>query len=231
MKKGKKYNAALEKIDASKLYTVEEAAKLVKETTTVKFDATVDVSFNLNVDPKQADQQVRGTLVLPHGNGKTKKVLAITDRVEDAKAAGADFYGGQEMIDKIQNENWFGFDVIVATPNMMGIIGKVARVLGPKGLMPNPKTGTVTMDLAKAIAEIKAGKVEYRTDKEANMHVSIGRVSFDEKKLAENLQALCDAVVKPERYSRFSAPVRNCRSGDVSRPTTRTRWPRCRSGD
>ena len=196
MKKGKKYNAVLEKVDANKLYTIEEAAKLVKETSTVKFDATVDVSFNLNVDPKQADQQVRGTLVLPHGNGKTKKVLAITDRVEDAKAAGADFYGGQEMIDKIQQENWFGFDVIVATPNMMGIIGKVARVLGPKGLMPNPKTGTVTMDLAKAIAEIKAGKVEYRTDKEANMHVSIGRVSFDEKKLAENLQALVEAVLK-----------------------------------
>ena len=196
MKKGKKYTAALEKIDASKLYTIEEASKLVKETSTVKFDATVDVSFNLNVDPKQADQQVRGTLVLPHGNGKTKKVLAITDKVEEAKAAGADFYGGQEMIDKIQRENWFGFDVIVATPNMMGIIGKVARVLGPKGLMPNPKTGTVTMDLAKAIAEIKAGKVEYRTDKEANMHVSIARVSFDEKKIAENLQALCDAVLK-----------------------------------
>ena len=196
MKKSKKYNAVLEKVDVNKLYTIEEAAKLVKETSTVKFDATVDVSFKLNVDPRQADQQVRGTLVLPHGNGKTKTVLAITDRVEDAKAAGADFYGGQEMIDKIQRENWFGFDVIVATPNMMGTIGKIARTLGPKGLMPNPKTGTVTMDLAKAISEIKAGKVEYRTDKEANMHVSIARVSFDEKKIAENLEALCEAVLK-----------------------------------
>ena len=196
MKKGKKYVAAFEKVDASKLYTIEEAAKLVKETSTVKFDATIDVSFKLNVDPKQADQQVRGTLVLPHGNGKTKKVLVITDRVEEAKAAGADFYGGQEMIDKIQHENWFGFDVIVATPNMMGIIGKIARTLGPKGLMPNPKTGTVTMDLAKAIADIKAGKVEYRTDKEANMHVSIAKVSFDEKKIAENLNALVEAVLK-----------------------------------
>ena len=196
MKKSKKYQAAFEKVDANKLYTIEEASKLVKETSTVKFDATVDVSFKLNVDPKQADQQVRGTLVLPHGNGKTKTVLAITDRVEEAKAAGADFYGGQEMIDKIQHENWFGFDVIVATPNMMGMIGKIARTLGPKGLMPNPKTGTVTMDLAKAIHEIKAGKVEYRTDKEANMHVSIAKVSFDEKKIAENLQALCDAVLK-----------------------------------
>ena len=196
MKKGKKYTAALEKVDAQKLYTIEEASQLVKETSTVKFDATVDVSFKLNVDPRQADQQVRGTLVLPHGNGKTKTVLAITDRVEEAKAAGADFYGGQEMIDKIQHENWFGFDVIVATPNMMGMIGKIARTLGPKGLMPNPKTGTVTMDLNKAIHEIKAGKVEYRTDKEANMHVSIARVSFDAQKIAENLQALCDAVLK-----------------------------------
>ena len=196
MKKSKKYNAVLEKVDVNKLYTIEEAAKLVKETSTVKFDATVDVSFKLNVDPRQADQQVRGTLVLPHGNGKTKTVLAITDRVEEAKAAGADFYGGQEMIDKIQHENWFGFDVIVATPNMMGTIGKIARTLGPKGLMPNPKTGTVTTDLAKAISEIKAGKVEYRTDKEANMHVSIARVSFDEKKIAENLQALVEAVLK-----------------------------------
>ena len=189
MKKGKKYLAASEKVDATKLYTIEEAVKLVKETSTVKFDATIDVSFKLNVDPRQADQQVRGTLVLPHGNGKTKTVLAITDKVEEAKAAGADFYGGQEMIDKIQHENWFGFDVIVATPNMMGIIGKVARILGPKGLMPNPKTGTVTMDLNKAIHEIKAGKVEYRTDKEANMHVSIARVSFDAQKIAENLGA------------------------------------------
>ena len=196
MRKGKKYNAVLEKVDANKLYTIEEASKLVKETSTVKFDATVDVSFKLNVDPKQADQQVRGTLVLPHGNGKTKTVLAITDRVEEAKAAGADFYGGQEMIEKIQRENWFAYDVIVATPNMMGTIGKIARTLGPKGLMPNPKTGTVTMDLAKAISEIKAGKVEYRTDKEANMHVSIARVSFDEKKIAENLEALCEAVLK-----------------------------------
>ena len=196
MKKGKKYLAASEKVDSTKIYTIEEAVKLAKETSTVKFDATIDVSFKLNVDPRQADQQVRGTLVLPHGNGKTKTVLAITDRVEEAKAAGADFYGGQEMIDKIQHENWFGYDVIVATPNMMGAIGKIARTLGPKGLMPNPKTGTVTMDLAKAVKEIKAGKVEYRTDKEANMHVSIARVSFDEKKIAENLQALCDAILK-----------------------------------
>jgi large subunit ribosomal protein L1 len=195
MKKGKKYIAALEKIDANKLYTLEEAAKLVKETSTVKFDATVDISFKLNVDPKQADQQVRGTLVLPHGNGKTKTVLAITDKVEEAKAAGADFVGGAEMIEKIQ-QGWFGFDVIVATPNMMGQIGKIARILGPKGLMPNPKTGTVSPDVVKAIKEIKAGKVEYRVDKEANMHISVARVSFDEAKIVDNLKAITDAVVK-----------------------------------
>ena len=195
MKKGKKYNAALAKVDSTKLYTVEEAVKLVKETSTVKFDATIDVSFNLNVDPRQADQQVRGTLILPHGNGKTKRVLAITDKVEDAKAAGADFVGGAEMIEKISG-GWFDFDVIVATPNMMPIIGKVARVLGPKGLMPNPKTGTVNPDIARAIKEIKAGKVEYRVDKEANMHVSIARVSFDAKKIEDNLNALVDAILK-----------------------------------
>ena len=147
MKRAKKYLAALEKVDYEKLYTLEEAAKLVKETSTVKFDATIDVSLKLNVDPKQADQQVRGTLILPNGNGKTKKVLAITDKVEEAKAAGADFVGGKELLDRIQSDNWFDFDVIVATPNMMGEIGKLGRVLGPKGLMPNPKTGTVSPDI------------------------------------------------------------------------------------
>ena len=196
MVRGKKYIAAASKIEANKIYTVEEVAALVKETSTVKFDATVDASFKLNVDPKQADQLVRGTLILPHGNGKTKKVLAITDKTDEAIAAGADYAGGAEMIDKILSQNWYDFDVIVATPNMMGIIGKAARVLGPKGLMPNPKTGTVAMDIAKAVTEIKAGKVEYRVDKEANMHVSVARVSFDESKIAENLQALCDAVIK-----------------------------------
>ena len=195
MKKGKKYIAALEKVDSTKLYTVAEAVALVKETSTVKFDATIDVSFKLNVNPKQADQQIRGTLVLPHGNGKTKKVLAITDKVEEATNAGADLVGGQEMIDKISG-GWFDFDVVVATPNMMPMLGKVARLLGPKGLMPNPKTGTVNPDIARAVKEIKAGKVEYRVDKEGNMHVSIARVSFDKKKIEENLNALVDAVVK-----------------------------------
>ena len=208
MKKGKKYTSALEKVDSTKLYTVEEAAKLVKETSTVKFDATVDVSFKLNVDPKQADQQIRGTLILPHGNGKTKKVLAITDKAEEAKNAGADLVGGVEIIDKIAG-GWFDFDVIVATPNMMPLLGKVARVLGPKGLMPNPKTGTVNPDIARAVKEIKAGKVEYRVDKEANMHVSIARVSFEAKKIEENLNALVDAIIKARPNSVKGTYVKN----------------------
>ena len=196
MKRAKKYLAVVSKIESGKIYTIEEAVKLVKETSTVKFDATVDVSFRLGVDPRQADQQVRGTLILPHGNGKTKKVLAITDKVDDALAAGADFAGGAEMIDKIQKENWFDYDVIVATPNMMPVIGKVARVLGPKGLMPNPKTGTVGPDVTKLVKEIKAGKVQYRCDKEANMHVSIARCSFEDSKIVDNLNALVEAVLK-----------------------------------
>ena len=208
MKKGKKYNAALAKIDPKKLYTVEEAVALVKETSTVKFDATIDVSFNLNVDPKQANQQIRGTLVLPHGNGKTKKVLAITDKTEDATNAGADFVGGAEMIEKISG-GWFDYDVIVATPNMMPLLGKVARVLGPKGLMPNPKTGTVNPDIARAVKEIKAGKVEYRVDKEANMHVSIARVSFENKKIEENLNALIDAILKARPASVKGTYIKN----------------------
>lgn len=196
MKRSKKYRAALELIEKGKKYSLQEACELVKKTSTVKFDATIDASFNLNVDPKQADQQVRGTVILPHGNGKTKRVLAITDKSEEAKAAGADFVGGKEILEKIQKENWFDYDVIVATPNMMGEIGKLGRVLGPKGLMPNPKTGTVSPDIAKAIHEIKAGKVEYRVDKEANMHVSVARVSFDTDKIVENLRTLIDAIVR-----------------------------------
>jgi len=197
MKRGKKYEAALKLIDINKLYTIQEASALVKKTSTVKFDATVDVSYRLNVDTTQADQQIRGTIVLPHGNGKTKKVLAVTmSKTAEAKTAGADFVGGKELLEKINKENWFDFDVIVATPEMMGEIGKLGKVLGPKGLMPNPKTGTVAVDIGKAIKDIKAGKVEFRLDKEANVAVSIGRVSFSETQLAENLQALTDAIVK-----------------------------------
>ncbi len=196
MKKGKKYQAAAKLVDTNKFYTIAEACELVKQTSTVKFDATIGVSFRLNVDPRQADQQIRGTLILPHGNGKTKRVLAITNKIEEAKAAGADFVGGKEMLEKIQKENWFDFDVIVATPDMMGELGKMGRLLGPKGLMPNPKTGTVAVDIAKAISEIKAGKVEYRVDKEGNIHVAIARVSFDTDKIIDNLTAICDTIVK-----------------------------------
>ena len=196
MKRGKKYQAALALIDAKKVYALEEACELVKKTTTVKFDSTIDVSFRLNVDPRQADQQIRGTLVLPHGNGKTKRVLAITNKVDEAKNAGADFVGGKEMLDKIKNENWFDYDIIVATPDMMGELGKMGRVLGPKGLMPNPKTGTVAVDIAKAITEIKGGKVEYRVDKEGNLHLTVGRSSFDTEKLIENLTVVCDTLMK-----------------------------------
>ena len=194
--RGKKYQAALKLIDTEKVYSLEEAVKVIKSTSTVKFDATIDVSFRLNVDPRQADQQVRGTLVLPHGNGKTKKVLAITNNVEAATNAGADIVGGKEIVEKIKSQNWFDYDVIVATPDMMGEIGKIARILGPKGLMPNPKAGTVSPDIAKAIKDIKAGKVEYRVDKQANMHISVARVSFDDVKVVENITALTEALIK-----------------------------------
>ena len=196
MKRGKKYQAALALIEAKKVYALEEACELVKKTTTVKFDSTIDVSFRLNVDPRQADQQIRGTLVLPHGNGKTKRVLAITNKVDEAKNAGADFVGGKEMLDKIKNENWFDYDIIVATPDMMGELGKMGRVLGPKGLMPNPKTGTVAVDIAKAITEIKGGKVEYRVDKEGNINCLIGKKSFTDEALVENYKALYGAIAK-----------------------------------
>ena len=192
----KKYNAVKALVDDKKLYTIEEAAELVKKTSTVKFDATVDVSFKLNIDPRQADQQIRGTITLPHGNGKTKKVLAITTKVEDALAAGADFAGGKEMIEKIKVENWFDYDVIVASPEMMGELGKLGRVLGPKGLMPNPKAGTVSPDIKKAVSEIKAGKIEYRNDKEGNIALTIARVSFDTNKIVENLEAICDKIIR-----------------------------------
>jgi len=197
MKHSKKYNAALELVDTKKVYSIEEACELVKKTSTVKFDATVDVSLHINVDTRQADQQIRGTLILPHGNGKTKKIVAITNtKVEEAKAAGADFVGGKELLEKMKVDNWFDFDVIVATPDMMGELGKMGRILGPKGLMPNPKTGTVTMNMGQAIKEIKLGKVEYRLDKDSNMHLSIGRVSFASSDLVDNLNALVAQLIK-----------------------------------
>ena len=196
-KNSKKYEAALKKIDASKVYSLEEAVKLVKETSTTKFDSSVDISFRLNVNPTLADQLIRGTITLPHGNGKTKKVLVVTNtKLDDAKESGADFFGGKEMLEKIQRENWFGFDVIVATPDMMGELGKMGRVLGPKGLMPNPKTGTVTMDVKTAVAEIKRGKIAYRVDRDGNLSMGIGRVSFSDADLLENVAAITEHIAK-----------------------------------
>jgi len=197
MKKAKKYVAAAKLVDSSKVYTLEEATQLLKKTSTTKFDSTIDISFKLNVNPTLADQLIRGTLVLPHGNGKTKKVLAITNgKQEEAKAAGADFVGGKEMLEKIQAENWFGFDIIVAKPDMMGELGKMGRLLGPKGLMPNPKTGTVTMAIGQAVTEIKKGKIAYRVDKDGNLNISVARCSFEDAKIIDNLTAVCDAIMK-----------------------------------
>ena len=208
-KYGKKYLEAAKLIDSSKSYSVNEAIELAQKTNYTKFDASIDVSYNLNVDPRYADQQIRGAIVLPNGTGKSKVVLAITDKVKDATEAGADFVGGKEMLDKIKNENWFEFDAIVATPNMMGELGKLGRILGPKGLMPNPKTGTVNPDIAKAVKEIKAGKVEYRVDKQGNINVSIGRVSFSTEKLAENFKALKDAIMKAKPATVKGAYIKN----------------------
>ena len=198
MKKySKKYEAALKKIEAGKVYSLEEAVKLVKETSVTKFDSSVDINFVLNVNPTLADQLIRGTVTLPHGNGKTKKVLVVTNtKLDDAKASGADYFGGKEMLQKIQSENWFDFDVIVATPDMMAELGKMGKLLGPKGLMPNPKTGTVTMDVKTAVSEIKAGKIAYRVDRDGNLSMGIGRVSFSDKDLLENLTLVCDHIAK-----------------------------------
>jgi large subunit ribosomal protein L1 len=198
MKHGKKYVDSAKLLDPQKAYDPEEACELVVRTSKAKFDETIELSCRLNVDPRHADQQVRGAIVLPHGTGKTVRVVVITkgDKVKEAEAAGADFVGAEELVQKIQTENWFDFDVIVATPDMMGVIGRIGRILGPKGLMPNPKSGTVTMDIAKAISDIKAGKVEYRVDKTAIIHCPIGKASFGKDKLNENLQVLMEAIVK-----------------------------------
>ena len=197
-KLGKKYVEASSKVEKNKLYTKEEAVKLVKETSITSFDSTVEVAFNLNLDTKKASQQLRGSMVLPNGTGKSRTVLVIAkgDAAEAAKAAGADFVGEADMIEKIEKENWFDYDVIVATPDMMVQLGKIGRVLGPKGLMPNPKTGTVTTDVVKAVEDVKKGRVEYRTDSYGNVAVAIGKVSFDETKLKENLDAFVSLILK-----------------------------------
>ncbi|MDY5212920.1 MULTISPECIES: 50S ribosomal protein L1 [Clostridia] len=197
-KKSKKYVEALGKIDRNRLYDSKEALTLVSEIATAKFDETVEAHVKLGVDSRHADQQVRGAIVLPHGTGKTKKVLVFAkgEKAKEAEAAGADFVGAEDLVQKIQKENWFDFDVVVATPDMMGVVGRLGRVLGPKGLMPNPKSGTVTFDVTKAVEEIKAGKVEYRLDKNNIIHVAIGKVSFGGEKLAENFNVLMNAIIK-----------------------------------
>lgn len=197
-KRGKKYQESAKLVDRSNLYDVNEALDLVTKTAKANFDETVELAVRLGVDPRHADQQVRGTVVLPNGTGKEVKVLVLAkgDKIKEAEAAGADFAGGEELVEKIQNENWFGFDVIIATPDMMGVVGKIGRVLGPKGLMPNPKSGTVTFDVEQAVKEVKAGKVEYRVDKAAIINVPIGKVSFGADKLAENFKTIADAIIK-----------------------------------
>ena len=198
MKKSKKYVEASKKVEKNTLYTKEDAIKLVKETATTKFDSTVEVAIKLNLDTKKADQQLRGSLVLPNGTGKKKKVLVIAkgEAAQKAKDAGADYVGDMDMINKIQNENWFDFDVIVATPDMMASLGRIGRILGPKGLMPNPKTGTVTMNTEKAVEDIKKGMITYKTDSYGNVHSIIGKVSFDDAKLLENLVYVVNTIVK-----------------------------------
>lgn len=197
-KKSKKYIEALSKIEKGKLYSLEEAVKLVKETSVSTFDGTVEIAVRLNLDTKKNDQQLRGAIVLPHGTGKTKKVLVLAkgDAAKAATDAGADYVGDVDMITKIEKENWFDFDVIIATPEMMPMLGKLGRVLGPKGLMPNPKTGTVTMDTKKAVEDVKKGRVEYRTDSYANVHALVGKVSFDDEKLVDNVKAFMDVIIK-----------------------------------
>ena len=209
-KKSKKMQEALKKVDATKAYSVEEAVALAKDTNIAKFDATVEVAYKLNVDPKKADQQIRGALVLPNGTGKTQTVLVFAkgEKAKEAEAAGADFVGDDDMVAKIQG-GWFDFDVVVATPDMMATVGKLGRVLGPKGLMPNPKTGTVTMDVTKAVEEVKAGKVTYRVDKAGNIHVPIGKVSFDNEKLVENFNTINDVLLKAKPSTAKGQYIKN----------------------
>ena len=209
-KKGKKYQEAAALIEKGKAYPIEEAVALVKKTSNVKFDASVDVVFKLGLDTRHADQQLRGAIVLPHGTGKTKKVLVVTQgaKVEEAKAAGADVVGGKEILEDIK-KGWLDFEVMIATPDMMAELGKLGRILGPKGLMPNPKTGTVTMDVAKAVQETKAGKVTYRTDKDGNVHLPIGRVSFTDEQLIENFKTINELLVKSKPSSAKGTYMKN----------------------
>lgn len=209
-KQGKKYQEAAKLVDMNKIYEPEEAIQVLKKTGTAKFDETVEVAFRLGVDPKHADQQLRGAVVLPHGTGKTKRVLVFAkgEKIKEAETAGADVVGSEELVQKIQG-GWFDFDVAVATPDMMGVVGRLGKILGPKGLMPNPKVGTVTLDVAQAVQEIKAGKIEYRTDKAGNVHLPVGKISFDEDKLMDNYFTLVDTIVKAKPASAKGQYIRN----------------------
>jgi large subunit ribosomal protein L1 len=210
-KHGKKYIDAAKKVDSKKFYSVAEAMKLVKETSYAKFDATVEVAYNLSVDPKQADQQIRGAMVLPNGTGKTQRVVVFAEgaQADQAKEAGADFVGSDDLVQKVQ-DGWLDFDVVVATPMMMAKVGRLGRILGPKGLMPNPKTGTVTMDVAKAVKDVKAGQVEYRVDRQGLIHAPIGKVSFDADKLVENFNALRDVILRARPAAAKGQFVKSC---------------------
>ena len=212
MFRGKKYTDSAKQIDKSMLYDTADAMELIVKTAPAKFDETVELHVKLGVDSRHADQQVRGAIVLPHGTGKTQRVLVFAKaaKADEARAAGADFVGDMDMVEKIQKENWFGFDVVVASPDMMGVVGRLGKVLGPKGLMPSPKAGTVTMDVTKAINEIKAGKVEYRLDKTNIIHCPIGKVSFGPEKLAENFNALMGAIIKAKPSAAKGQYVRSC---------------------
>ena len=223
MKHGKKYQDSVKLIDHLNQYDPNEACDLVVKTGKAKFDETVEISIRLGVDPRHADQQVRGAVVLPHGTGRSIRVLVIAkgEKAKEAQAAGADYVGAEDMIAKIQQENWFDFDVCVATPDMMGLIGRIGRILGPKGLMPNPKSGTVTMDVTKAVNEIKAGKVEYRVDKTAIIHCPIGKVSFGTEKLNENLKALMDAINKAKPAAAKGTYVRSLYLSSTMGPSVR----------
>ena len=212
MFRGKKYQESAKKIDRNALYDTADAMKLVVDTATAKFDETVELHVKLGVDSRHADQQVRGAIVLPHGTGKTQRVLVFAKaaKADEAKAAGADYVGEMDLVEKIQKENWFDFDVVVATPDMMGVVGRLGKVLGPKGLMPSPKAGTVTMDVTKAVNEIKAGKVEYRLDKTTIIHCPIGKVSFGPEKLAENFIAIMGAIVKAKPAAAKGQYIKSC---------------------
>ena len=223
MFRGKKYQDSAKLIDRTRLYDPEEAVALAKQTAKTKFDETIEISVRLGVDPRHADQQVRGAVVLPNGTGKVTRVLVITkgDKAKEAEAAGADYVGAEEMIAKIQQENWFDFDVCVATPDMMGLVGRIGRILGPKGLMPNPKSGTVTMDVTKAVKDIKAGKVEYRLDKTAIIHCPVGKVSFGTEKLVENLNSLMEAIIKAKPAAAKGTYLRSIYLSSTMGPSVR----------